>query len=512
MAEKANNFHPSKRDKAWWNNRFYTVLIAVALIGGGCAFFIPLFITSYGPGDNVPGLRQTFLAITGGTLAILTLWETRRKNDQEHMRQVHAERRSRYATAIEQLANEKAPIRLGGVYTLVKLIDEWLADEKTLPNEEERREEGQVIVNSLCAYIRSPFDLASRAKVLSQDQTPENYEGRDQQFTKDPARFREEKELRLTILSEIKKRLTGGIRIHKDGSQEILKGLWSDFNYDFSNTVFFYPVSFSNSYFGASSNFSRVKFTKDADFSGVKFTKDADFSEAEFTRSNFSRVKFTKDADFSEAEFTRSNFSGAKFTKDADFSGAEFTGTDFSRAEFTRSNFFRAEFTGTDFSRVKFTKDADFSEAEFTRSNFSGAEFTRSNFSGAKFTEADFFGAEFIEADFSWVKFTKASFSGAEFTGIAHFSKADFTEYVAFSKATFEEKPIFEYALDSKTYKARFSCKAAPEDYKFEVSSESPYKIETEEQELNSTKHIIPKDAELFDPDEPSELEDINNT
>ena len=106
------------------------------------------------------------------------------------------------------------------------------------------------------------------------------------------------------------------------------------------------------------------------------------------------------------------------------------------------------------------------------------------------------------------MKFTEADFSRVKFTGIAHFSKADFTEYVDFSKATFEEKPIFEYALDSKTYKARFSCKAAPEDYKFEVSSESPYKIETEEQELNSTKHIIPKDAELFDPDEPAELED----
>ena len=550
MAETPKNSEPSKRTEPWWSkNWFYITLVLVAVIGGGCAFTLPYHVQR--EGDNIWSLRQAILAATGGVLAILTLWENRRKNiqekeknDQDHTRQVHAERRARYAKAVEQLADEKAPIRLGGVYTLVKLIDEWLADEKTLPNEEERREEGQVIVNSLCAYIRSPFDLASRAKVLSQDQTPENYEGRDQQFTKDPARFREEKELRLTILSEIKKRLTGGIRIHKDGSQEILKGLWPDFNYDFSNTVFFYPVSFSNSYFGASSNFSRVKFTKDADFSGVKFTKDADFSEAEFTRSNFSRVKFTKDADFSEAEFTRSNFSGAKFTKDADFSGAEFTGTDFSRAEFTRSNFFRAEFTGTDFSRVKFTKDADFSEAEFTRSNFSGAEFTRSNFSGAKFTEADFFGAEFIEADFSWVKFTKASFSGAEFTGIAHFSKAkftkgadfslvkfteadfsrvkftgiahfskaDFTEYVDFSKATFEEKPIFEYALDSKTYKARFSCKAAPEDYKFEVSSESPYKIETEEQELNSTKHIIPKDAELFDPDEPSELEDINNT
>ena len=557
MAETPKNSEPSKRTESWWSkNWFYITLVLVAVIGGGCAFTLPYHVQR--EGDNIWSLRQAILAATGGVLAILTLWENRRKNiqekeknDQDHTRQVHAERRARYAKAVEQLADEKAPIRLGGVYTLVKLIDEWLADEKTLPNEEERREEGQVIVNSLCAYIRSPFDLASRAKVLSQDQTPENYEGGDQQFTKDPARFREEKELRLTILSEIKKRLTGGIRIRKDGAQEILKGLWSDYNYDFSNTVFFYPVGFSNSYFGASSNFSRVKFTKDADFSGARFTKDADFSEAEFTRSNFSRVKFTKDTDFSEAEFTRSNFSGAKFTKDTDFSGAEFTGTDFSKAEFTRSNFFRAEFTRTDFSRVKFTKDADFSEAEFIEADFSWAEFTRSNFSWVKFTEADFFGAEFIEADFSWVKFTKgadfswvkftkASFFGAEFTGIAHFSKAKFTKgadfslvkfteadfsrvkftgiahfskaeftgYVDFSKATFEEKPIFEYALDSKTYKARFSCKAAPEDYKFEVSSESPYKIETEEQELNSTKHIIPKDAELFDPDEPSELED----
>ena len=560
MAETPKNSKPSKRTESWWSkNWFYITLVLVAVIGGGGAFTLPYYFQH--EGDNIWSLRQAILAATGGVLAILTLWENRRKNiqekeknDQDHTRQVHAERRSRYAKAVEQLADEKAPIRLGGVYTLVKLIDEWLADEKTLPNEEERREEGQVIVNSLCAYIRSPFDLASRAKVLSQDQTPENYEGGDQQFTKDPARFREEKELRLTILSEIKKRLTGGIRIHKDGAQEILKGLWSDYNYDFSNTVFFYPVGFSNSYFGASSNFSRVKFTKDADFSGARFTKDADFSEAEFTRSNFSRVKFTKDADFSEAEFTRSNFSRVKFTKDADFSGAEFTGTDFSKAEFTRSNFFRAEFIEADFSRVKFTKDADFSGAEFTRSDFSGAEFTRSNFSGAKFTEADFFGAEFIEADFSWVKFTKdtyfswvkftkASFSGAKFTGIAHFSKAKFTKgadfslvkfteadfsrvkftgiahfskaeftgIAHFSKATFEEKPIFEYALDSKTYKARFSCKAAPEDYKFEVSHNSPYKIETEEQEHNGIKFTIPKGAVLFDPDDPSEEDNDNS-
>ena len=536
MAKKTNNSHPSKRDNAWWNNKFYTVLIAVALTGGGCAFFIPLFITSYGPGDNVPGLRQAFLAITGGTLAILTLWETRRKNDQEHMRQVHAERRTRYATAIEQLADEKAPIRLGGVYTLIKLVDEWLADEKTLPNEEKRREEGQVIVNSLCAYIRSPFDLASRVEVLSQDQTPENYEGGDQQLIKDQARFREEKELRLTILETIRSRLNGGIITQEDGTKKPLKGPWSDFDYDFSNAHFFCPVDFANSYFGASSNFSRVELTADADFSGAKFTGSTSFVGAEFTAdSNFVRVEFTGGADFYRAEFTAdsnfvrveftggANFSEAKFTADSSFLGAEFTGsTSFVGAEFTNyADFFRAKFTAdADFSGAKFTGSTSFVGAEFTAdSSFLGAEFTGdAHFFRAKFTaETDFSESKFTKrANFSAAKFTKANFSGAKFTADTDFSEAEFTKKANFLEAkftkkanffeaTFKEKPQFEYALGNKTYKARFSCKADPRGYNFEILHGSRYKIETEEKEYDGAKFIIPKGTELFDPDEPSE-------
>ena len=437
MAEKANNFHPSKRDNVWWKNRFYTVLIAVALIGGGCAFFIPPFITSYGSGDSLPILRQTILAATGGVLAILTLWENRRKNDQEHMRQVHAERRSRYATAIEQLADEKAPIRLGGVYTLVKLVDEWLADEKTLPNEEERREEGQAIINSLCAYIRSPFDLASKSEVLSENEAPENYEGGDQQFIKDQARFRQEKELRLTVLDAIKIRLNNGINTQEDGTKKLLKGLWSDFDYNFSNTIFFYSTDFRNSYFNASSSFIQTTFVQRADFREASFTKGADFSGATFTEASFSWAEFTQNADFSGATFTQNaNFSGTTFTQNANFSGTTFT----------------------------------------------------------------------QNANFSWVKFTRfANFSWVKFTRFANFSGVKFTQNASFSAAIFEDKPKFEYTLDNKTYKARFSCKAAPEDYKFEVSSESPYKIETEEREHNDVKFIIPKGTELFDPDEPSE-------
>ena len=570
MTETPKNSETSKRTRSWWSkNWFYTVLIAVALIGGLSAFGLPLIVPQpYSAGDSISTLRQAILAATGGILAILTLWENRRKNiqekeknDQDHTRQVHAERRARYAKAIEQLADGKAPIRLGGVYTLIKLVDDWLDDEKTLPNKEERQEEGQVIIDSLCAYIRSPFDLASKTEELSEHKEPENYEGGNQQFIKDQARFREEKELRLTILETVRNRLNKGTRVHKNGTQKLLPGQWSGFDYDFSNTVFFYPVGFNNSYFGASSNFSGAKFTKDADFSGATFTRDADFTEATFTRAYFSRAKFTENADFSGATFTGdatfigatftrgANFFGAKFTGDATFIGATFTrganffGTkftenaDFIGATFTRgANFSEATFTRAYFSRAKFTENADFIGATFTRAEFSEAEFTRfayfswatftrfayffgakftgdATFSGATFTgDAYFFGAKFTEnADFSWATFTGdatfsgATFSGATFTGDATFTGATFTKKANFLEATFEEKPQFEYALGNKTYKARFSCKADPEDYNFEVSDNSRYKIETEEKEYDEAKFIIPKGTELFDSDEPSE-------
>lgn len=492
MSEKIKKSRPSKRDNAWWNNKFYTVLIAVALIGGGCAFFIPPFITSYGPGDNVPGLRQAFLAITGGTLAILTLWENRRKNDQEHIRQVHAERRSRYATAIEQLANAKAPIRLGGVYTLVKLIDEWLADEKTLPNEEERREEGQVIVNSLCAYIRSPFDLASKAIVLSQDKKPKNYENGEQQFIKDQARFREEKEFRLTILNAIKNRLNGGTIIQEKGAEKILKGPWSDFDYDFSDTVFFYPTNFSNSLFAASSNFTQATFIRGAVFSGSTFTR-VDFSKAIFrTRTDFTGVTFTQGGDFSRTTFTGdAYFRKATFTKPARFYDTTFTwNTNFSGVTFIdRANFSNATFAReVHFISTIFTEDAD----------FHGSTLGKANFSAATFTE---------DADFCEVTFTlNTRFNRATFTQV-DFSAAIFTRGTDFSGAIFYDNPMFINFLG----KAKFSYeyyKFNPKSYNFEASSESPYKIETEEKEYNGTKFTIPKGAVLFDPDDPSEREE----
>ena len=588
------------------SKHFVRLLVWLAVSGGALAIFGPwlLYVTGL-TGETDANLRLHILYVTGGTIAVLGLVETHRKNttdrikadadiqnyqasqsyqsktldeqarqfteniakerekieadkaknEQDHIRQVHAERRSRYTTAIEQLSNDKASIRLGGVYTLVGLVDEWLTDEKTIPDIKERRKEGQVIINNLCAYIRSPFLLAERteqldkpyAKDLQKDFAgdKDKFDADKRFFAQEKAALEEERQIRQSIIKEM--------REHLHNYEELVP--WSCFDYDFSNTVFFYLTDLSDSLFGASSNFTQATFTRGANFSEAKFTEDADFNEAKFTEdANFSKTTFTEDANFSEAKFTRganfseakftraiffgviftryagffgttftiANFSGVAFTEDANFSKTTFTedanfsevtftkDARFSGAAFTKVRFYGVKFTGyADFSRAKFTEDVNFFTVTFPQdADFSGAAFTQNaDFSGAVFTkDARFSGAAFTQnADFSAAVFTKdARFSEAAFTQNADFSEAAFTQNADFSEATFKEKPIFEYALDIKTNKARFSHKAEPEDYNFEVSYDSPYKIETEEQEHNGVKFIIPKDTELFDPDDPS--------
>ena len=521
--------------KIEWLRTFYVWLGALAILGGTWAFFLPIAINSgFNKNDDGPVLRQLLIYTTGGLLGAITLGETRRKNDQDHTRQVHAERRSRYTTAIEQLSNDKASIRLGGVYTLVGLVDEWLADEKTTPSLEERRKEGQVIINNLCAYIRSPFLLAERAGQLDKPYTKdlqkdfggdkEKFDADKQTFKQHKATLEEERQVRLSIIKEMHEHLHDAEK----------PGPWSAFNYDFSNTHFFYVVSFNHSYLSALLNFSGAKFTGYANFSLAEFTGYANFSWAEFTgNANFSWAEFTGNANFSMAKFTgNANFSMAKFTKRADFCKASFGG---------EANFFDGAFLqGADFSEVKFTGDATFSDAHFAEStNFFKATFTgdgtfykakfigpllfsralfmrNATFSKAKFAqEANFFMTVFTkEADFSSSKFSgHASFFEVKFSSSANFFKTKFAENTRFSGAQFNGPTNFSITIfhskpefantPNKNYKAKFSHKAAPADYSFKTAAKSPYKIETREQEHNGVKFIIPEDAMLFDPDNP---------
>ena len=96
-----------------------------------------------------------------------------RKNTPAHNQQ--AERRERYTHALEQFLDGQPAVRLGGVYTLANLADEWLAD-ASLP-EQARREEAQAIIDALTGCIRTPYPLAQKRQILEADEAPEGYEG-----------------------------------------------------------------------------------------------------------------------------------------------------------------------------------------------------------------------------------------------------------------------------------------------------------------------------------------------
>ena len=369
--EETNTTNPVGKTDNFVSEHFVRLLVWLAVSGGALAIFGPwlLYVTGL-TGETDANLRLHILYVTGGTIAVLGLVETHRKNtvdrekagvekenyekiqahqanvleeqqrqfnvtmdqerekieadkaknEQDHIRQVHAERRSRYTTAIEQLSSDKASIRLGGVYTLVGLVDEWLADDKTIPNIEERRKEGQVIINNLCAYIRSPFLLAERAKQLDAPYAKdlqknfggdiEKFNEDKQYFAQEKAALEEERQVRQSIIKEIREHLS---KNYSESSS------WSDFDYDFSHAHFFYPVKFNNSYFGTSIvNFSGATFTQ-ADFIGVTFAW-TNFIGVTFAWADFFRAKFTQEAYFSEATFTkRADFSEAIFHSEPSF-------------------------------------------------------------------------------------------------------------------------------------------------------------------------------------------------
>ena len=356
-----------------WLRTFYVWLGALAILGGTWAFFLPIALNSgFNKDDDGPVLRQLLIYTVGGLLGVITLGETHRKNtlektknEQDHIRQVHAEirqvhaeRRSRYTTAIEQLSSDKASIRLGGIYSLVGLVDEWLADEKTIPNIKERRQKGQVIINNLCAYIRSPFPLAEQAEQLDGPYAKdlqkdfkgdkEKFDTDKQTFKQNKANLEEERQIRKSIMQEMHERL------HKNNESVS----WSDFDYDFSNTHFFYFTDFMNSHFKTLPTFFGATFNMDANFIGATFKEGADFTLVTFNKAvnkesaNFMNATFMKKAHFLWATFTGyANFTKATFKEDSNYTGAKDDRFHWT----TDANFIGATFKeGANFSQTTF--------------------------------------------------------------------------------------------------------------------------------------------------------------
>ena len=362
-------------DPRWFHAR----ILSSGIVGGSYAFLLPVVMSLPEGGVNSGGaaaLRQAILLATGGLIGLIALGETRRKNDndreaaenlRDHQQDMlnqqkdqfekqlekqqeqfdanafkdrKAERRERYTKAVEQLGDEKAPVRVGGVYTLVGLVDEWLEEENL--SEPERLKEGQVIINNLCAYIRSPFTLASYYEELSKDNpSPQGfYKDNQQEFYTDKAEFKAEADVRLSIMKEIHDRLQ---------NPEInTQGAWSGFEYDFSGSTFFYPVDLTKSYYKKPVNFSGSTYQGGAVFGGSTYQGGADFtgstyqgravfggstyqSEADFTgstyqgRAVFGDSTYQSEANFGDSTYqSEANFGDSTYQSEANFSGSIF--------------------------------------------------------------------------------------------------------------------------------------------------------------------------------------------
>ena len=349
-----------------------------------------------------------------------------------------AERRGRYAKAVEQLGNANAPVRIGGVYTLVGLADEWLLDENL--EYLERVREGQVIINNLCTYIRSPFALASHYDELTQDSptTGGLYKNREQEFYIDKATLKSEADIRLSIIKEIHRRL--------QGPDENTPGAWSDFEYDFSGSIFFYPVDLTNSYY-----------TKPVNFSGSTYQDWVDFSNSIYqSRADFNGSIYRNWADFrgsiyqGRADFNSSTYQNVVYFSDSTYRGEvcfnKSTYQDFvyfdrsiyqSWADFYDSTYQdEASFTGSTYLDMVSFFDSTYQEVvSFSDSAYwNGGGFSNSIYQ----SEVDFSNSIYVGG---------IGFSNSAYRGKANFSGSIYQGQVGLSNSTYEDEAAFSGSI-----------------------------------------------------------------
>ena len=214
---------------------------------------------------------------------------------------LNTSRQERFLKAVELLDSAHSYTRLGGVHALVTLVDEYLVDESL--SEEEKRTEGQRIVDVLCAYIRSPFELAFRYDELSQDKPNPHgsYRENHQEFSVHRAELLAEAKVRQRALQEIHRRLR---HFPQGDRRSYVEGSWSGFEYDFSNSVFFYPVDMKDSWYQNSVDFSGCTYYDSAEFSGSTYERNAYFCDSTY----YDWVFFNNSTYFGDAQWSGSTY------------------------------------------------------------------------------------------------------------------------------------------------------------------------------------------------------------
>ncbi|MFH8485324.1 pentapeptide repeat-containing protein [Streptomyces longisporoflavus] len=252
------------------------------------------------------------VAGSGALVALVVAYRRQRVDEEAALREATRLHTERFTTAVSQLGDASAAVRLGGVHALAGLADDAPTDLLR-----------QTCIDVLCACLRLPYTAES-------DLPPDDTAARRDYLSS--------REVRHTIIRLIRDRLATG--------REDTAASWQGYDLNCTEVVFdggdFSGAVFSSGtadfrgaqFIGGTVNFCGAQFSgATVDFRGARFTEGiVDFTHAQFSggRIDFARTLFSHSA----VGFDRVRFSGgtvsfrsARFDGRVTFLGARFDGT-----------------------------------------------------------------------------------------------------------------------------------------------------------------------------------------
>ena len=330
--------------------------------GGICAAIatVVLTIVFWGwlsNGESGSTTIRNIALVAAGMIALpLAIWRGVVANRQANTEQ-QGLLNERYQKGAEMLGSEVLSVRLGGIYALQRLAEEW-------PDQYHIQ-----IMRLFCAFVRLPT--------------------RDQSFESGQTVIEAGIQLGIRQDVEAVMQMMGS----RDESRIALERM-ADFRLDLRGA-----------------DLSKAEFL-DADLSNAMFHK-SNLSGANFANTNLAD-SFLIYSDLSRAQFYSVNFTGTRLGS-ANLSSALLQDADLSRrnlhnVNLSGTNLLRANLSGAIF------QDAKASGALLERANLSGASFLRADLSGARLAMADMSGAQFLDANLTGADIAEANLSGVEFS------------------------------------------------------------------------------------------------
>ena len=231
-----------------------------------------------------------------------------------------------YTKAVEQLGNDNAPVRLGGLYALERLAQDNPAHRQT-------------IVNVICAYLRMPFSPTPPTGKPE----PEATEDAGEPATATEAKtdgigdtWQQERQVRLTAQRILAEHLRDDRAKEQRSTEPPSPRFWPGIRLDLVAATLI-DFDLMNGVVAAA-DFDTATFSGDAGFGGATFSLEAGFDRATFNgHAVFGEATFNGYAMFGRVTFNgNAVFGGATFNGGAGFIGATFGGAaSFDRATFS---------------------------------------------------------------------------------------------------------------------------------------------------------------------------------